>query len=116
MTNEEKARIIAKREARQREKIENQKKALIEAERKEEYDRINQQRLIKSQISEKAENLRNAQIKQAEKSQAQLLNSTSKRRKGSVSLKGGKNVRSKVSQNSAMKQQNLKNNFTDREE
>ena len=77
MTNEEKARIIAKREARQREKIENQ---------------------------------------QAEKSQAQLLNSTSKRRKGSVSLKGGKNVRSKVSQNSSMKQQNLKNNFTDREE
>ncbi len=116
LTNEEKAKIIAQRDARQKKKLEELKKAQRKAELKEESERQNQQRIQKSLNSEKAEELRNAQMKQARKSQAQLLNSTNKRTQGSVSLKGGKNVRSKVSQNSVKKKQQLKNNFTDQED
>ena len=72
--------------------------------------------MIKSQNTEKAEILRTAQVRKAEESQARMMNSTDKRTKDRLSLKGGKNIRSKVSQNSAKKQQQLKNNFTDRED
>jgi len=116
LTNKEKARIIAQREAGQKEKIESQRKAQKLAELNEENERLRQQKIIKSQNSEKAEALRIAQVRQAQKSQAQLRSITDKRNRESVSLKGGKNVRSKVSQNSVMKRQQLKNNFTDRED
>ncbi len=72
--------------------------------------------MIKSQNSQKAELLRQSQVKKAWKSQAQIRNGTDRRNRGSVSLKGGKNVRSKVSQSRAKKKQQIKNNFTDQEE
>ena len=116
LTNEEKAKIIAQRDARQKKKLEELKKAQRKAELKEESERQNQQRIQKSLNSEKAEKLRNAQMKQARKSQAQLLNSTNKRTHFFFFFFFLKNVRSKVSQNSVKKKQQLKNNFTDQED
>ena len=116
LSNEEKARIIAYKDAQQKKKLEDKKKEQRKAEQKKENDRKNQQIMIKSQNSQKAEILRQEQIRKAQRSQAQMRNSTEKRNRESVSLKGGKNIRSKVSQSRAKKKQQMKNNFTDQEE
>ena len=80
-----------------------------------EYEKKSLENQKHREQSEKAEQVRQNQMKKAQLSQAQIKNNTNKRNRSDMKLKGGKNVRSVVSQNNAKKSEHIKNNFTDDE-
>jgi len=115
LSQKEKAQIISKKNIEEKQKREIEKRRMELEKSRAEYEKKSLENKKHREQSEKAEQVRQNQMKKAQQSQAQIKKNTDKRDRSDMKLKGGKNVRSVVSQNNAKINEHIKNNFTDDE-
>ena len=107
----DKAKIIAQRANAEKLSAENEKKKRESDQKNAQTKKKDAERKRRESSTEKAEEIRREQMKEARRSQERINNSSVVRKPGSVSLKQTDNVRSKVSQKKKKRKQQADDYF-----
>ena len=113
LTSQDKAKIIAQRANAEKLSAENEKKKRESDKKNAQTKKKDAERKRRESSTEKAEEIRREQMKEARRSQERINNSSVVRKPGSVSLKQTDNVRSKVSQKKKKRKQQADDYFGD---
>ena len=111
LTSQDKAKIIAQRANAEKRSAENEKKKRESDQKNAQTKKKDAERKRRESSTEKAEEIRREQMKEARRSQERINNSSAVRKPGSVSLKQTDNVRSKVSQKKKKRKQQADDYF-----